>query len=814
MADKVELNVLFKAVIDPTLGRAFADVEGQVARLRRQAEALAKQEEQLSRSPLRLSLASKGLQWKADGFERMGKSLEQGKAAVGDMATLWKALSEPVKISADYQAIVNDVGPLVGKQTAAEKKAFGDQLAAAARANGIDRDELARAAGKLASGGAQGAGILDEARLLSIFSVGQGVSAGDTAALMNALRKTSGAKDGAITQAAMRAALTSVAQLSGGEFGAEELAKHLPALLMEMKKLGITGQEAVLKSVALLNEQAKTAATSDDAAKGAKEVLAKLGARATKASGEYPPVPDGVLARNYLNKLPGQEVKPDAGRLGNDQQDKRGQSKELWADLDRSVNEAKRSIGDAIQPYSDMAAKGLTALTDAAGGFARSSPAAVAGIVGIVGAISAFRVAKAGFGMLRGAGEFGIGTVLGRLKVPRNAAEAAAAAAAGGTEPAAGGAQKVFVVNWPGETMSAGSAAGDAERGGSKRKGRKNRQASAGAARAGLGGGIGGGRSGGTGGNGGSAGSSAAAGTGGRPAAGAGSQAAGGAAGAPVPARGRAGMLDRLKLAPKLLGRLGRRSLGSLGAAYEAYEVLRGPGTAGDKARGLGKVGGSLAGGAAGAQAGALIGAFGGPIGAAVGGLIGGGIGAALGAEGIDALGNAWAARRKRKADGSDARNGAGNQAGEAAAARASGAPRLGGRSLAVSATAGIAMAGAGALLYAGMRSATRPDALPVPPAAGAPAQPHGALVQAQALAAGGAAGSAASAGGAAQARPPSVAAAPSNVHFSPTISVTVQGDAKDPRRIAEQLLPHLQRLMGQFQAQRQRGSLFDVPTF
>jgi hypothetical protein len=811
MADKVELNVLFKAVIDPTLGRAFADVEGQVARLRRQAEALAKQEEQLSRSPLRLSLASKGLQWKADGFERMGKSLEQGKAAVGDMATLWKALSEPVKISADYQAIVNDVAPLVGKQTAAEKKAFGDELAAAARANGVDRDELAKAAGKLASGGAQGAGILDEARLLSIFSVGQGVSAGDTAALMNALRKTSGAKDGAMTLASMRAALTSVAQLSGGEFGAEELARHLPALLMEMKKLGITGQEAVLKSVALLNEQAKTAATSDDAAKGAKEVLAKLGARATKASGQYPPVPDGVLARNYLNKLPGQEVKPDAGRLGNDQQDKRGQSKELWADLDRSVNEAKRSIGDAIQPYSDMAAKGLTALTDAAGGFARSSPTAVAGIVGIVGAISAFRVAKAGFGMLRGAGEFGIGAVLGRLKVPRNAAEAAAAG--GGAEPAAGGAQKVFVVNWPGDAVSAGSGAGDAERGGSKRKGRKNGQARAGAGRGRLGGGIGGGgRSGGTAGNGGSAGSSAAAGAGGRPAAGAGSQAAGGAAGAPVPARGRAGMMERLKLAPKLLGRLGRRSLGSLGAAYEA---LRGPGTVGDKARGLGKVGGSLAGGAAGAQAGALIGAFGGPIGAAVGGLIGGGIGAALGAQGIDALGKAWAARRKRKADGSDARNGTANLAGEAAGARASGTPRLGRRSLAVSATAGLAVAGAGALLYAGMRSAAKPDALPVPPAAGAAAQPHGALMQAQALAAGGAAaGSAAAAGGAAQARPPSVAAAPSNVHFSPTISVTVQGDAKDPRRIAEQLLPHLQRLMGQFQAQRQRGSLFDVPTF
>jgi len=784
MADKVELNVLFKAVMDPTLGRAFADVEGKVASLRRQAEALARHEEQLSRGPLRLSLASKGMQWKADGFERMGKSLEQGKAAVGDMATLWQALSEPVKISADYQAIVNDVAPLVGKQTAAEKKAFGDQLAEAARANGIDRDELAKATGKLASGGAHGSAILDEARLLSMFSVGQGVSAGDTAALMNALRKTSGSKDGAMTPAAMQAALTSVAQLSGGEFGAEEMAKQLPALLMEMKKLGITGQEAVVKSVALLSEQAKTTATPGDAAKSAKEVLAKLATRSATDSAEYPPVPVGVLARHHLNKLPTQEVQQDADRLQKDQREKRGQSQDLWADLDRSVNEAKRSVGDAIRPASDMAAKGLTALTDAAGSFARSSPHAVAGIVGIVGAISAFRLAKAGVGMLRGAGEFGIGAMLGRLKVPGSAAEAVAAAA-GGEAPAAGGAQKVYVVNWPGEAIDAGGAG--AERGNARKKGKKNRKA-----------------------RGGASGGGAAAGPGGRATGGA---AAGGTAGAATPAaaRGKAGMLERLKQAPKVLGRLGRRSLGSLGAAYEAYEVLRAPGTVGDKARGLGKVGGSLAGGVVGAKVGALLGAFGGPVGAAVGGLIGGGVGAALGAEGIDALGKAWAARRKRKAAGNVGGNAASNAANNAASNEANtvigaAGPRLGKRSLAVSATAGLAVAGAGAALYAAMRPASKHDALSMPAAAGGAADPRAALAQAQAMAAGGTAAAGGVARGQAQ------AAAPSNVHFSPTISVTVQGDAKDPRGFAEQLLPHLQRLLGQFQAQRQRSSLFDVP--
>lgn len=45
---------------------------------------------------------------------------------------------------------------------------------------------------------------------------------------------------------------------------------------------------------------------------------------------------------------------------------------------------------------------------------------------------------------------------------------------------------------------------------------------------------------------------------------------------------------------------------------------------------------------------------------------------------------------------------------------------------------------------------------------------------------------------------------------FSPTIQVTVNGDAKDPRQIANEIMPHLRRLFEQEQSRMASGSMFD----
>lgn len=53
-------------------------------------------------------------------------------------------------------------------------------------------------------------------------------------------------------------------------------------------------------------------------------------------------------------------------------------------------------------------------------------------------------------------------------------------------------------------------------------------------------------------------------------------------------------------------------------------------------------------------------------------------------------------------------------------------------------------------------------------------------------------------------------AAAP--VTFAPSLAITVQGDVKDPRDLAQTLMPHLRRLFDQMQAQNARTMLHDAP--
>lgn len=48
------------------------------------------------------------------------------------------------------------------------------------------------------------------------------------------------------------------------------------------------------------------------------------------------------------------------------------------------------------------------------------------------------------------------------------------------------------------------------------------------------------------------------------------------------------------------------------------------------------------------------------------------------------------------------------------------------------------------------------------------------------------------------------------NNTFSPSIQVTVNGDVKDPRQVANEILPHLKRLFEQEQSRSMNGSMFD----
>ncbi|WP_134569001.1 hypothetical protein, partial [Pseudomonas aeruginosa] len=53
------------------------------------------------------------------------------------------------------------------------------------------------------------------------------------------------------------------------------------------------------------------------------------------------------------------------------------------------------------------------------------------------------------------------------------------------------------------------------------------------------------------------------------------------------------------------------------------------------------------------------------------------------------------------------------------------------------------------------------------------------------------------------------VAAVP-NWTFAPQINLTVQGNVHEPQRLADELLPYLQRMLVDFADERQRRSLYD----
>lgn len=47
---------------------------------------------------------------------------------------------------------------------------------------------------------------------------------------------------------------------------------------------------------------------------------------------------------------------------------------------------------------------------------------------------------------------------------------------------------------------------------------------------------------------------------------------------------------------------------------------------------------------------------------------------------------------------------------------------------------------------------------------------------------------------------------------FSPNMPVTVQGDVKDPRQLAQEMMPHMRQLFEEFSREQARRNLFDAP--
>ncbi|WP_229426122.1 phage tail tape measure protein [Pseudoduganella violacea] len=684
----------------------------------------------------RLGRASRGLEMKAGGLDKWGKSLELGKGAFSQAKEWSQPVMKVVKVSADYQAVMRDFSIKAGIKNQAEEQRIGNALADIAVKGGMGQTDMAKAMTQLVGDGMKANDATALAPLLAQFSVGQGVGSEQTAALMSAISDKSDLK----SPAEMKAALSAIAQASkSAKIDPAEMAKAMPNLLHRMQKLGLKGQDAVTQAAALLQAQVEKDGSVAEAEKSLKDKFKKWDAKGSTAA----------LAEIKKDAPVTAGMAPVGDILQSDHQQRLDTSKQKWDDVSNSMDNAMRKIGDAIRPMSDVAAEVASGLANAVGDLAQAAPKAVMGVVGLGAAFSAYKLGKAGFGLLRGGSDVVRGSWLSRGKLP-GMVDAAAAAD--------GKVQQVFVTNWPGSGVESF--------GNGKNKSKAKGKAGAGSS----------GRAGG-----------AQAGRPGTP-----------QTGAPAANRGARGMLGRIggriggsfggmaaragglwSQASGVAGRtmpwLGGASklMGAAGVAiagFQAVRTLTGDGTRREKASAIGRMGAMAVGGLVGT-------ALGGPVGTALGSMAGEWLWSKVGDK---ALNYAPKSLMQEK-DASSASTSARQLMQQAKAGL-------------VAQTATAAGAGLGATsIGAGM---TMPG---IGFSAGVPAGAAASALMSQMTP------------GAGVANPASAATAPPQMNFTPSITVNVQGDARDPAILADKLAQLVFSKFKDFQAQQSRSLLGDT---
>ena len=233
----------------------------------------------LDRAYQRLGRTARGLDLQAVGRERIGQGVTQGREAVGDALKLTATVAVPATISANYQAIVRDMAIKAGIAGTARETQIGEQIAQSTLASGMGRNELAEAVNQLVGGGMDLERATAFAPLLAKFAVGQGSGSVDTARMIGALEQNARISD----PAQMQQALEAIAYLGKeGSFESSDMARWFPELLAEMQKIGITGQDSVNQLGAMLQVQMKVSGSPDQAANNLKNWFSKIGSPETQ----------------------------------------------------------------------------------------------------------------------------------------------------------------------------------------------------------------------------------------------------------------------------------------------------------------------------------------------------------------------------------------------------------------------------------------------------------------------------------------------------------------------------------------------------
>lgn len=319
MASKLALSLVIGGAVSSTVGSAFRSVEGHIRKLEDKSnkakvlkstigetirlrdewkrahetgaasadgllrklngnlDALRKQGVQVGRlgqEYQRLGQAAKAADLQLKGHQQLdaGKKGLTSSVAQGVVAGGFAAI--PTKISADYQAIIRDIAIKADVANKPQETQLTQTVIQTSRDAGMARDDVANLVNQLVGAGMDLKQAMAYAPTAAKFSVGQGASGVDTASMIMALQQNAKITDPKVMQQALEAIAY---QGQAGSFEASDMARWFPQLLASMEKNGSTGMDAVSSLGAMLQVQMKTAGGSDEAANNLKNWMEKIG---------------------------------------------------------------------------------------------------------------------------------------------------------------------------------------------------------------------------------------------------------------------------------------------------------------------------------------------------------------------------------------------------------------------------------------------------------------------------------------------------------------------------------------------------------
>ncbi|MGZ0702554.1 phage tail tape measure protein [Pseudomonas piscis] len=228
-----------------------------------------------------LGRAARGLELRARGQQQ----IEQGKADLKSSYELAKkavgALAVPVKINADYQATIRDIAIKANIANTPQEAQLARNVLQVSRDSGLGRGEVTSLIAGMTANGTSLDKAQQYAGLAAKFVVGQGAGVGDTATLIRALETHAGITDPKTLERALEAMAL---QGQAGNFEAADMARLLPDLLKGAKDMKLTGMDAVSQVGSMLQLQMSTANGADEAAGNLKNWMGQIRSPATAAA--------------------------------------------------------------------------------------------------------------------------------------------------------------------------------------------------------------------------------------------------------------------------------------------------------------------------------------------------------------------------------------------------------------------------------------------------------------------------------------------------------------------------------------------------